>query len=207
MKICYFILSLSLLSLCSCQSIGLFHEPFLQEINKFKTNIENEELKNAVNDFIRTNKITKNHSIKTVDLSNVYANCNLDFEVRLVRSFLLPASDHQIAHINIGGALMSKDEKPKFINYEACTIGVAIKGSEPNTVYSLLYDIKFEFNRTSFNEIYNMNLTYDDEGKVIRYIFYTVAYEIYIYNIFPVKNQKLCIDKVNKIIYNKKNMN
>ena len=37
-------------------------------------------------------------------------NCNLDFEVRLVRSFLLPASDHQIAHINIGGALMSKDE-------------------------------------------------------------------------------------------------
>ena len=73
MKICYFILSLSLLSLSSCQSIGLFHEPFLQEINKFKTNIENEELKNAVKDFIRTNKITKNHTIKTVDLSNVYA--------------------------------------------------------------------------------------------------------------------------------------
>ena len=70
-----------------------------------------------------------------------------------------------------------------------------------------MYDIKFEFNRTSFNEVYNMNLTYDDEGKVIRYIFYTVAYDIYIYNIFPVKNQKLCIDKVNKIIYNKKNMN
>ena len=207
MKICYFILSLSLLSLYSCQSIGLFHEPFLEEINKFKPNIENEELKNAVKDFIRTNKITKNHTIKTVDLSNVYANCFLDFEVRLVKSFLLPASDHQISHINIGGALINKDDKPKFINYEACTIGVAIKGSEPQTVYSLLYYITFEFNRTSFNEIYNMNLTYDDEGTVIRYIFYTIAYEIYIFNIFPFINKKLCIDKVNKIIYKSKNLN
>ena len=201
MKIYYFILFLSLLSLYSCQSIGLFHEPFLQEINKFKTNIESYLLKNAVNDYIKTIKITKNRSIKTVDLSNVFANCNLDFEINLVKSLVLPASNHQIAHINIGGALMNKTEKPKFINYEACKIGVAIKGSEPNTVYSLMYDITFEFNRTYFNEVYNMNLTYDDEGEVIRYIFYTVAYEIYIFNIFPVKNQKRCIDKVNKIIY------
>ena len=114
MKIYYFILFLSLLSLYSCQSIGLFHEQYLQEINKFKTNIENVLLKNAVNDYIKTTKITKNRSIKTVDLSNVFANCNLDFEINLVKSLVLPASNHQIAHINIGGALMNKTEKPKF---------------------------------------------------------------------------------------------
>ena len=98
-------------------------------------------------------------------------------------------------------------ESYKIDSHFESKIGVAIKGSDPQTVYSLLYYITFEFNRTSFNEIYNMNLTYDDEGTVIRYIFYTVAYEIYIFNIFPFINKKLCIDKVNKIIYKSKNLN
>ena len=193
MKIYYILLLLSFLSLYSCQSLGLFQEQFLKEINKFKPNITDYELDNAINDFIKTNKITKNYSIKTVNLSNVMANCNLDFEIKLVQSSVLPASNHLIAHVNIGGALQHKDEKPKYINYEACQIGVVIKGNEPKTVYSLLYDITFEFNRAAFNEVYNLNITYDEQRDIIDYIFYNIAYNIFIFDIFPITVKRKCI--------------
>ena len=96
---------ISFLSLYSCQSLGLFHEQFLIEINKFKPNNTNDELKRAVKDFVTKVEIKKGYTLKTVDLSNVMANCNLDFEINLVQSSVLPASNHLIAHINIGGAL------------------------------------------------------------------------------------------------------
>jgi len=105
MKIYHIMFLISFLSLYSCQSLGLFHEQFLIEINKFKPNNINDELKRAVKDFVTKVEIKKGYTLKTVDLSNVMANCNLDFEINLVQSSVLPASNHLIAHINIGGAL------------------------------------------------------------------------------------------------------
>ena len=186
MKFCHFILLITLLSLYACQSLGLFHEQFLKEIKKFETDITNDHLNNAVNKYMKQNKIGKEYTLKTVNLDHIYSNCNLDFEIQLVQSQELPASNHQIAHINIGGALIP-GITPKYKNYWRCVIGVVIKGSEPNTVYSLMYNLNFEFNKSTFEKDYNVNLSYVDEKEVVNFILYTIAYKIYTDELLPIK--------------------
>ena len=196
MKFCYIMLLLPLLSLNSCQSLGLFEEPFLQEINKFKPKIKkNAELNNIINDFIKTHEINKNKILKTVNLSDVMGNDSKDFLMKLIKSSVLPASDHYITSVQFGGQTLNINDKPLFISFEVCEIGVVIKGSEPNTVYSLIYDLNFKFNRTEFNDEYNLNITHEEEKEIINHIFYNIAYDIYIFDMLPFKSQTKCIIK------------
>ena len=115
------ILFLALLSLYSFQSLGLFSEQFLKEINKIKPTAlyKDKVLSKMISKYFKLYKMEKSHTVKTVDLANIYKTCNLDFEVDLVQEFL-PASDHQINHINIGGALIP-GQTPHYVNKWVCT--------------------------------------------------------------------------------------
>ena len=102
-----FILLLSLLSLYSCYiSLGLFAPQFYKEIDRFKYIIYNDSLDRSLREYTKTLKVGKEYNLKHVDLNNIEKTCNLDFEIELVQSFDLPASNHQINHINVGGALI-----------------------------------------------------------------------------------------------------
>ena len=110
------ILLLALLSLYSFQSLGLFSEQFFKEINKIKPTVlyKDKVLSKMISKYFKLYKMEKSHSVKTVDLANIHKTCNLDFEINLVKGFL-PASDHQIDHISIGGDLIP-GQTPHFVN-------------------------------------------------------------------------------------------
>ena len=148
-----FLLLLSLLSLCSCYiSLGLFAPQFYKEIEKFKYEIYNDYLDRALREYVKTIKIGKESTLKHVDLDHITDTCNLDFEIELVQSLDLPASNHQINHISIGGALII-GVIPTFKNYWKATIGVVLKDTaEPNYVHSLLYHLTVDFNKSDFEE-------------------------------------------------------
>ena len=178
---------LALFSLISCQSLGLFHEQFLKEIYTFKPYIDDPELFEQIAKYWKTFKIEESRTVKTVDLNNIHKTCNLDFEIKLVQSETLPASDHQIAHINIGG-LIVPGQTPKFTNFWAATIGVVIKNlGEKDSVYSLLYHLKLDFNKYDFMRYSGLDLTDIDERVIVDYIFYNECYRIYEEELFPVK--------------------
>ena len=119
-----FILFIALLSLFTCQSLGLFKEQFLFEINKFKPSLKDKNLEKIIVKFAQLYTVEYSHTVKTVDLKNIMKTCNLDFEIKLVQSDPLPASNHQINHINIGGRLIP-GQTPKYkkllgCNYRSC---------------------------------------------------------------------------------------
>ena len=177
----------ALFYLISSQSLGLFHEQFLKEINTFKPVIDDKALFKIISKYSKTFKIEESRTVKTVDLNNIYETCSLDFEVKLVQSETLPASDHQIAHINIGG-LIVPGQTPKFTNFWAATIGVVIKNlGEKDSVYSLLYHLKLDFNKYDFMRYSGLDLTDIDERVIVDYIFYNECYRIYEEELLPVK--------------------
>ena len=117
--------------------------------------------------------------------------CNLDFEIKLVQSDPLPASDHQINHINIGGLLIP-GQKPKYKNFWAATIGVVIKNNgEFNSVYSLMYKLKVDFNKVTFMKTAGLDLTNVDERVLVNYIIYNQCLKIYNEELLPVKSAEL----------------
>ena len=137
----------------------------------------------------------KSHTVKTVDLANIHKTCTLDFEVNLVKKFL-PASDHQINHINIGGVLIP-GQTPHFINKWVCTVGVAIENlGKPNSVYSLLYNLSTTFRKSDLLKDSGLDLSDIDELELVNYFFYTELYKIYIEEILPIK--KIDIEKEEK---------
>ena len=191
------ILLLALLSLYSFQSLGLFSEQFLKEINKIKpiALYKDKVLSKMISKYIKLYKMEKSHTVKTVDLANIYKTCNLDFEVDLVQEFL-PASDHQINHINIGGALIP-GQTPHDVNKWVCTVGVAIENlGEPNSVYSLLYNLSTTFTKSSLLRDSGLDLSDIDETELVNYFFYTELLKIYNEEILPIK--KIDIEKEEK---------
>ena len=183
-----FILLITLWSLYSCQSLGLFSEQFLKELKNIKPRLLlTKEIENGLINYIASNKIEKSHTVKSVDLNNIYSTCNLDFEISLVQTTPLPASNNLIAHINIGGLLIPGMPR-RYVNKWACTFGVVIKNnSEFNSVYSLIYTLSTSFNLNSFMEETGLDLSGYDERELAKYIFYTQLLDIYNKEIFPVK--------------------
>ena len=191
------ILLLALLSLYSFQSLGLFSEQFLKEINKIKpiALYKDKVLSKMISKYFKLYKMEKSHTVKTVDLANIYETCNLDFEVNLVKGFL-PASDHQINHINIGGVL-TPGQTPHYVNKWVCTVGVAIENlGEPNSVYSLLYNLSTTFSKSSLLKDSGIDLSDIDETELVNYFFYTELLKIYNEEILPIK--KIDIEKEEK---------
>ena len=182
-----FILLLSLLSLYSCYiSLGLFAPQFYKEIDKFKYEIYNDSLDRALREYTKTLKVEKEKTLKHVDLNNIRDTCNLDFEIELVQSFDLPASNHQINHINIGGAFI-KNIIPTFKNYWKATIGVVLEDTaEPNYVHSLLYFVKADFNKSDFEEYLGKKLDMD-ELDLVHAFFYNICFQIYENELLPIK--------------------
>ena len=186
-----FILFIALLSLFTCQSLGLFKEQFLLEINKFKPSLKDKNLEKIIVKFAQLYTVEYSHTVKTVDLKNIMKTCNLDFEIKLVQSDPLPASDHQINHINIGGRLIP-GQTPKYKNFWAATIGVVIKNNgEFNSVYSLMYRLKVDFNKDTFMKTAGLDLTSVDERVLVNYIIYNQCLEIYNKELLPVKSAEL----------------
>ena len=183
-----FILLITLWSLYSCQSLGLFSEQFLKELKNIKPRLLlTKEIENGLINYMASNKIEKSHTVKSVDLNNIYSTCNLDFEISLVQTTPLPASNNLIAHINIGGLLIPGMPR-HYVNKWACTFGVVIKNnSEFNSVYSLIYNLSTSFNLNSFMEETGLDLSGYDERELAKYIFYTQLLDIYNKEIFPVK--------------------
>ena len=183
-----FILLITLWSLYSCQSLGLFSEQFLKELKNIKPSLLlTKEIENGLINYMASNKIEKSHTVKSVDLNNIYSTCNLDFEISLVQTTPLPASNNLIAHINIGGLLIPGMPR-RYVNKWACTFGVVIKNnSEFNSVYSLIYNLSTSFNLNSFMEETGLDLSGYDERELAKYIFYTQLLDIYNKEIFPVK--------------------
>ena len=186
-----FILFIALLSLFTCQSLGLFKEQFLFEINKFKPSLKDKNLEKIIVKFAQLYNVEYSHTVKTVDLKNIMKTCNLDFEIKLVQSDPLPASDHQINHIKIGGRLIP-GQTPKYKNFWAATIGVVIKNNgEFNSVYSLMYKLKVDFNKITFMKTAGLDLTSVDERVLVNYIIYNQCLKIYNKELLPVKSAEL----------------
>ena len=187
MQSCKFILLLSLLSLYSCISLGLFASTFYKEIQKFKYEITNDYLDRALREYYKKSKIGKESTLKNVDLAHIMETCHLDFEIDLVESFWLPASDHQIGHISIGGDVIP-GQTPHFQNYWKATIGVVLENTvEPNHVYSLLYHLTVDFNKYAFETELGVSLDID-ELDLVHAIFYNLCLQIYYEELLPVKD-------------------
>ena len=180
-----FFLLLSLLSLYSCYiSLGLFAPQFNKEIEKFRYEIYNDSLDRALREYVKTLKNGKERTLKHVDLSNITGTCNLDFEIELVQSSELPASNHQINHI--GGSLIERFF-PNYKNYWKATIGVVLKDTaEPNYVHLLVYHVIADFSKSSFEEYLNRKLDMD-ELDLVHAFFYNICFDIYENELLPIK--------------------
>ena len=67
------------------------------EINKFKPNYNDKILEKNINKFAKTYLVESYYTNKEVDLDLIHNTCHyLDFEIDLVKSEILPASNHLI---------------------------------------------------------------------------------------------------------------
>lgn len=171
------ILLISLLSLSSCYiSLGLFAEQFYTEINTFQYIIYNDYLDWKLREYTKTLKVGKEHTLTHVDLKNIEKTCKLDFEIELVKRKDLPASNHEINHINTGNE-----------NYWLTTIGVVLKDTaDPNYVHLLLYHVKADFSKAGFEKYLGGKLEMD-ELDLVHAFFYNICYQIYENDILPIK--------------------
>ena len=186
-----FIILISLWSLYSCVSYGLFAEQFLKETYKIKPKfaIKDKILTKVITKYLSSYKVVvEGKTLKTVDLDNILDNCNLEFEINLVQSAELPASNHQISHINIGGLIIPGQPR-NFKNFWSCYIGVVIDGiGEPNKVYSLLYHLTVDFNISNFVKDSGLDLDEINEQELAYYLFYLECLRIYNEELSPIKS-------------------
>lgn len=168
-----------LLPIISCQlSLNNYKNQFILEINKFKPNFNDKALEKMVTKIAKTYSVESTYTNKIVDLNHILNNCHLDFEINLVKSETLPASNHLIAHIIVGGLIIPGQKPNKNKNdLWAANVGVAIKKDE-ETVYSLVYDLKVHFDKTSFMEKSGLDLSDINENELVNSIFYNKCLEI-----------------------------
>ena len=180
------LLILALFSLTSCQSPGLFHEPFNQEMVTFKPQFEDQEYFEQLKKYAKTVKVEKSRTIKTVDLKNIEDTCKSDFEIQLVQMKPLPASNHQINHFNIGGVVPG--QKASSQNLWLLTIGAVVKNlGEENSVYSLVYNLKINFDIDDYMNFFNIDSLNINERPIVEFIFYMECVRIYEEELLPIK--------------------
>ena len=162
-----------------CQlPLNEFKEQFLEEINKFKPDFGDKVLEKTITKIAQTYFVEASFTNKIVDLNNIFDTCHLDFEINLVNSENLPASNHLINHIIIGGLIIPGQEyKPNKNDLWAGNVGVAIK-KDSKTVYSLIYDLRVHFDKTSFAEKAGVDLSEVNEELIVHSIFYNKCLEI-----------------------------
>ena len=99
----------------------------------------------------------------------------------------MPASNHLIAHIIVGGLIIPGQEyKPNKNDLWAGNVGVAIK-KDSETVYSLVYDLRVHFDKKSFTEKAGIDLSEIDKDLIIHSIFYNKYLEIAEKEMEPIK--------------------
>ena len=132
----------------------IFKEQLIKEINKIKPTIENKSLENSILNLSQQYLVTSQKSIKQVEKNDVMKYCNLDFEINLVNNKVLPASNHQIGHIIVGGLRIPGMKPPvkKHLNdLWKCSIGVAVE-KDFATIELLTYVLDVHLNEDTFNE-------------------------------------------------------
>ena len=183
-----FIIFIMLLSLFFCQlPLEQFREQFLKEINKFKPDFGDKTLEKTITKVAKTYLVQASFTNKVVDLNNILKTCHLDFEINLVKNENLPASNHLINHIIIGGVIYPGEEyKPSKNDLWAGNIGVVIK-KDSNTVYSLLYDLSVHFDKKSFSAQSGLDLNEINENLIVNSIFYNKCLEIAETEMMPIE--------------------
>ena len=128
---------LIIIALFNCElPLYKFKEQFILEINKFKPNYDDKILEKNINKFAKTYLVESYYTNKEVDLDHIYYTCHLDFEIDLVKSEILPASNHLINQIIIGGVIIPGEEPTSIINdLWAANIGVVLEYNS-NIVHS-----------------------------------------------------------------------
>ena len=164
-----------------------FKDQFIEEINKFKPDFGDKVLEKTITKIAKTYTVEASFTNKVIDLNNIFDTCHLDFEINLVKSEELPASNHLIAHIIVGGLIIPGQEyKPRKNDLWAGNVGVAIK-KDSETVYSLVYDLRVHFDKTSFTEKAGVDLSEVDEELMVHCIFYNKCLEIAEKEMAPIK--------------------
>ena len=173
------ILFLLIFSLFYCQlPLNEFKEQFILEINKFKPKYDDKILEKNINKFAKTYLVQSSYTNKVVELNHIFNTCHLDFEINLVKSDVLPASNHLIAHIIVGGLIIpGQEQKPIKNDLWAANVGVVLE-NDLNTVYSLIYDLKVHFDKKSFVEKSGLDLDNISEETLVNSIFYNKCLEI-----------------------------
>ena len=158
-------------------SLSSYKNQFLTEIESFKPKIEDKNTEKLVTKIARTYTVESSYTNKVVDLDNIFDTCHLDFEINLVKSSILPASNHLIAHIIVGG-LIIPGQKPvqRKNDLWAANVGVALE-KDSKTVYSLIFDLKVHFDKESFMQKLGQDLDID-ERVLVNSIFYNKCLEI-----------------------------
>ena len=175
-------------SLYFCQlPLDKFKDQFLEEINKFKPDLGDKVLEKTITKIAKTYTVEASFTNKVVDWNNIFDTCHLDFEINLVKNEDLPASNHLIAHIIVGGLIIPGQEyKPNKNDLWAGNVGVAIK-KDSETVYSLVYDLKVHFDKKSFTEKAGVDLSEVNEDLIVHSIFYNKCLEIAEKEMEPIK--------------------
>ena len=165
------VLLMMILSLISCQ-LYTFKKEFTLEVEKMKPQIKDKSLEKIISKIASTYNVEMSNTMKTVDLKNILKTCHLDFEINLVKSKNLPASNQQIGHIIVGGLIILGRPRPKIKNdLWKCTVGVA-KAKGLNTVSLLTYFLSVHFDKTSFVQKAGVDLPDIDERVLANAIFY-----------------------------------
>ena len=183
------VLFLTLLAIYSCQTQYFFKEKFKEEVNKMKPEIKDKNIEKVITKVAKSYLVEYQHTIKSVDLRNILKTCHLDFEINLVKRKDLPASNHQIGHIIVGGLLIPGREyaRPKNDLWK-CTVGVVIKyENDPNKVSILTYYLSTHFDKSSFTEKSGANLSEISDRTLANAIFYNKLLSIIEKDIEPIK--------------------
>ena len=134
------------------QSKNIFKTKLIEEVNKLKPNIPDKNLEELILKVSKEYSVEISKNIKQVDKNNVFDSCSLDFEINLVQSKNLPASNHLIGHRIVGGLRIPG--RPLPINPNDlwnCSLGVSVEKN--NTIIELLiYKLSSHLNENTFNE-------------------------------------------------------
>ena len=90
----------------------------------------------------------------------------------------MPASDHLISHIIVGGLIIPGEEQKQTKNdLWAADVGVVLE-KDSESVYSLLYRLTVHVDKDSFALKSGLDLTEVDEEDLVNSIFYNECLEI-----------------------------
>ena len=173
------IIVLIIFSICSSQlSLDNFKEQFLIEIEKFKPILTDKNTEKLMTKIAKTYTVEYSYTNKVVDVNNALSNCHLDFEINLVKSASLPASNHLINHIIVGGVIIPGEEIIENKNdLWAGNVGVVLK-KDSEYVYSLIFDLRVHFDKDSFVKKSGDYLKDIDEEILVNSIFYNKCLDI-----------------------------